>query len=67
MIRFIVERHSYDFNSGQEEKIIQTFDFNVPMLENMLTRGGSGPSGFDSSRLVGVEVVYTKLEEAIKS
>lgn len=57
MIRFIVEQHSYDFNSGQEQKKIQTFDLDVPELESLLNRGGSGPSGFESWRLVGVEVI----------
>jgi hypothetical protein len=38
-------------------KEYETVDVIVPALEEILLRGGSGPAGFDQSRVLGVEVV----------
>ncbi len=57
MIRFIIERHKIDANSGLNRKDYSTFDISVPELEEILTRGGHGESGSESYRLIGVEVI----------
>jgi hypothetical protein len=63
MLRFIVECHEFDFNTGMERKDIVTLDHTMPKLEAMLKKGGQGPSGFESWRLLGVEILEVKSEQ----
>jgi len=56
MIRFIVQRHEVDFNSGLESKTYHTIEIDVPELEQMLDQGGKGEMGFCNWQLLGVEV-----------
>ena len=57
MIRFIVECHKSDFNSGLERRDYVTVDVGVPELERLLSKGGRGDMGFESWRLLGAEVL----------
>ena len=57
MLRFIVECHEFDFNTGRERKHIVTLDNTMPKLEAMLRKGERGPFGFESWRLIGVEIL----------
>lgn len=57
MLRFILRRKTRDeYNGGFEHESFETIEINVPELESLLTRGGSGPSGYDATSLVGIEV-----------
>jgi len=57
MLRFIVQKHEYDFNSCLDRREIFTILVDVPELEAMLVRGGRGEMGFESWQLLGAEVV----------
>lgn len=57
MIRFIIQTHEFDFNSGFERKDFQTIDLDVPSLEQLLKSGGRGEMGFCSTTLIGVEII----------
>ena len=41
-----------------------TIDAKLPAVESTLTRGGSGPMGFDHTSLVGVEVLEDAPQES---
>lgn len=58
MIRFIVQQHQNDFNSGLESKTFHTIEIDVPELEELLNRGGKGEMGFEHWQLLGVEILY---------
>jgi len=57
MIRLIVECHEFDANVGIERKDYTTLDVDLPKLEALLKRGEKGPMGFETWRLIGVEVL----------
>lgn len=57
MLRFVIERHESDFNSGMERRDIMTLDAELPQLEELLKRGGKGEMGFESWQLRGVEIL----------
>ena len=61
MIRFVIERHEHDFNSGLERRDFKTLDVDLPELEEMLGRGGRGEMGFESWQLRGVEILHAHL------
>lgn len=56
MIRFILKRRVRDNVSGYDETSIHSVDIDVPELEALLSRGGSGENGFDFTALYGVEL-----------
>ena len=60
MIRFIVECHEMVFDSGLNRNEYTTIDVELPELEALLVRGGKGPGGFESWRLIGAEVRMEK-------
>lgn len=57
MIRFIVQRHEQDHNSGLERRDFVTLDASVPELERLLLRGGRGEMGFEHWQLLGAELL----------
>jgi hypothetical protein len=57
MIRFIVECHEQDHNSGLERRTFKTVDADVPELERLLRCGGRGEMGFEVWQLRGAEVL----------
>lgn len=57
MLRFIIEKHEYDFNSGLERKDYRTILIDLPEMEDILSKGGRGECGFESWKLIGVEIV----------
>lgn len=56
MIRFILRRDQGDGCPGNVFVTHETLDMDCPALEAMMLRGGSGPSGFDTTTLIGAEV-----------
>lgn len=57
MIRFIVQRHEQDHNSGLERHDFVTVDVSVPELERLLRQGGRGEMGFENWQLLGAELL----------
>lgn len=57
MIRFIVRRKILDAHSGGLQESMLTIDADVPALEQFLTSGGCGPSGYNIPELIGAEVL----------
>lgn len=57
MIRFVVECHEMQYDSGRERRDYVTVDADLPELEELLARGGKGESGFESWRLLGAEIL----------
>lgn len=57
MLRFVIERHEMDFNSGMDLRDLKTVDVDIPQLEELLRRGGRGEMGFESWQLRGVEIL----------
>ena len=57
MIRFILKHEGLDNNNGQEWDFFETVDIDLPILQNLLERGGRGPSGYDQTKLIGVEIL----------
>ncbi len=57
MIRFIVQRHEQDHNSGLERRDFVTIDASVPELEQLLRKGGRGEMGFEHYQLLGAELL----------
>lgn len=57
MIRFIVERHEMDYEAGFERRDFRTLDIDLPQLEKLLRRGGRYHGGYESWRLLGVEII----------
>lgn len=64
MLRFILRRETRDHHNDFASTAHITYDAQVPELEMMLRKGGSGPYGFDSTHLVGVEVLDDTPTEA---
>ena len=62
MLRFVVEKHEQDHNSGFERRDVVTLDIELPELERLLNRGGRGEMGFESWRLLGVEILTPNAE-----
>ena len=62
MIRFVIQRHEQDHNSGMEQRTFHTLDIDVPQLEAMLRQGGRGEMGFEVWQLLGVELIESKGE-----
>ena len=61
MLRFILKKEVCD-----ESGIVTSFDtieVYLPVIENCLRSGGSGPGGFDRTTLIGVEII----DELIKN
>lgn len=56
MLRFVLERKQFDAASGLRDESLVTLLIDVPELEDWLTGGGHGPTGYDYTRLVGVEI-----------
>lgn len=57
MLRFVIECHESDFNSGMERRDVKTLDVDLPQLEELLRRGCRGEIGFESWQLRGVEIL----------
>jgi hypothetical protein len=57
MVRFILERQEVDNNAGTDWRDFYTMDIDVPALEHSLMRGGRGEMGFETHRLIGVEII----------
>ena len=62
MLRFIVERHEVDNNVNSNTRDYVTLDVDIPELEVILRRGGSGEMGFESWRLIGAEILTANVE-----
>jgi len=56
VIRFIIKRKVLDRHSECESERFETLDVDVPELEAVLLRGGTGMNEHDISHLVGVEI-----------
>jgi hypothetical protein len=59
MLRFVIKRTIHHEDMQYHTEMLQTIDLDLPEIEYILTRGGSGNGGFDESQLVGVEVLGT--------
>lgn len=57
MIRFILKRRIKDEWNGLYTEQIETFDLDLPLLEERMMRGGYGERSFDHTELLGIEVV----------
>lgn len=57
MIRLIIEMHEVQYGPGIDRRDYTTLDVDMPELEEMLKRGGKGEGGFESWRLLGVEIL----------
>ncbi len=59
MLRYILKRVQCDMNCGMQSEHVTMFtiDGDVTEVEQRLRSGGSGPSGFDRTELVGVSVL----------
>lgn len=63
MIRFIIKRHM-DNGRTVGTSYFETFDVDVPELENALTGGGTDHAGsYDVRELIGVEVLPAMKEK----
>jgi len=56
MIKFILKKRQRDSVSGLETEDYFTQDIDVPVLEKILTSGGSSEYGYETNELVGVEI-----------
>lgn len=59
MLRFILKRTVSDRHSGLQSEHFETVDIDVPELQALLLRGGSGMDEYDFTQLVGVEIKDT--------
>ena len=57
MLRFIIKTKWRDLHSGAEGEYFKTLDLDVPELQDALTIGGYGESGYEMAALVGVETL----------
>lgn len=57
MLRAILSRKTFDTNSGLSTSDMFSIDFDNQEIEEALSSGGSGPSGYDITDFVGVEVL----------
>lgn len=62
MLRFILKKKWRDGISGAEGEYFETLDSVVPKLQEALSKGGFGESGYDMVQLVGVEVLPDEAE-----
>lgn len=60
MIRFILRHENCCAHTDMRTSNLFTVDIDVPELEALVNRGGHGPSGFDYTHLVGIEVLPTR-------
>ena len=56
-IRFILRRKMRDNRSGLERQDLFTIDADVPELQAALATGGHGPDGFESTFIMGAEIL----------
>ena len=57
MLRAILNRRRFDANSGLSSTDMFSIDFDNQEIEEAMCSGGSGPSGYDITGLVGLEVL----------
>ena len=57
MLRFLLKRDIFHEMNQYRDTTYTTIDADVPELENRLTSGGCGESGFDKITLINVEVL----------
>ena len=57
MLRAILNRSTFDSNNGLSTTDTFTIDFDNQEIEEALCAGGSGPSGYDKTEFVGIEVL----------
>jgi hypothetical protein len=57
VIRFIIKTKWRDSNSGAEGEYFKTLDVDVPELQDALSIGGYGGSGYEVAQLIGVETL----------
>ena len=57
MIRGIIRRHIKYRHNGLVTAELETFDFEAPELERVLTDGGYAEDGYDYRELLGVEIL----------
>ena len=62
MIRMIFKRTVFDTNANLREEEFETKDIELPEVEKLLMRGGSGQGGFDCTSFVGLEIIAVKVE-----
>ena len=62
MLRFIVKRDTFDEINSMRRERHYTLDLDAPELEQELTRGGYGESGYDISTLIAVEILPPNAE-----
>ena len=62
MLRFILRRSFC--HDGNMRSHLETYDFDFPELQSLLTRGGFGGADFDMTELEGVEVIQYPNKEA---
>jgi hypothetical protein len=66
MLRFIFKQQIVDANIGMNNETIHSVVVNVPIVEGLLCRGGSGEMGFDHTSLLGIEIVKDARQENIE-
>ncbi len=66
MIRFIFARRVKNSHNGAETDFFETFDMDIPELENIIARGGQSETGYDITELVGIEVRETPISNIRK-
>ncbi len=57
MMRAIIRRKYKDRANGLETENFETFDFDHPELEGILTGGGYAEDGYDHRELCGIELL----------
>ena len=57
MVRLIFKRTWQDNISGSRSESFETVDMDIPVIEEILSAGGFGESGFDRTDLIGVEIL----------
>jgi len=62
MIRFIFLNKFRCPQTGLETESFHTVDLDVPEIEKRLSGGGSGESGYDYTRLMGVELLPASVQ-----
>jgi hypothetical protein len=67
MLRFIFKQQIVDANIGMNNETIHSVVVNVPIVEGLLCRGGSGEMGFDHTSLLGIEIVKDARQENIEA
>lgn len=67
MIRFILKNRYHDVHSGASNESFFTIDADVPQLQERLSSGGYGESGYDITALIGVETLAPSQTDRISS